>query len=344
MSLHPNDFIFGASTIGANIPDPDNARVLTDRDRIAQIINMGILCEQLGIDAFAIGESHEANFVTQAHTVMLAALAAATAQIKLFSSVSVLSTQDPVRVYEDFSTLSLLFPKRVNPVVGRGSRLGSYQLFNVNEAFYDDIFREKLNLLLAINSAGINKSPLTWQGKYRSNINNLPVLPYCDTGLNIWHAVGGSPESVLSAAKHGLPMMLTTLAGPNSSYARMIDYYRENFVASDILQRPKVITTSWFFAAESDEQAVTEFYPYFKNMNKYLRGSDVTIDFLYNCLDVNNSMMIGSIETITNKLRTQYELFNHDGFMAHLDTGCSQEEVITKNIYFFRDIINTLKK
>lgn len=301
---------------------------------------MATQAEAEGLDVFALGESHQPGFVASAHTVILGAIAQATWNIKLASSVTVLSTLEPVRVFEDFATLDLISDGRVEIVAGRGSRLGSFDLLGYPVEDYEALFEEKLDLFMRLNAAGAAQSALNWQGKYRAPLVDAMVFPRPLNGkLKLWHAVGGHSRSAISAARKGLPMVLTTLAGPSANFKQAIDAFRDAGAAHVAGNDPAITTTSWFHCAETDAQAVEEFYPYFNGMMKELRSDSVPIEFLRRSLAIEDAMMIGSPATIIAKLKYQHRLYRQQRFLAHVDTGALPDQLIRRNIDLLAKVI-----
>ncbi|BAN48874.1 LLM class flavin-dependent oxidoreductase [Metapseudomonas resinovorans] len=341
MSSTTPSFKVGISSIGAHLTDPLTNTKVTEQARIRQLIDMAVQAEAGGLDSYALGESHERGFVSAAHTVILGAIAQATRRITLKSSVTVVSTLDPVRVFEDFATLDLISNGRAQIVAGRGSRIGGFGLLGYSPEDYEALFDEKLDLLTAINRACEAGESLNWQGKFRAPLRNAHFYPRPANGkLPIWHAVGGHSSSAIAAAKRGLPMVLTTLAGDSRSFKQPIDAYRKTAEAAGhaALDMP-IVTTSWFHTANTDEQAVQEFYPYFNGMMKELRANSVPIEFLRESLDVSNAMMIGSAQTIIDKLKYQYRLYRQQQFLAHVDTGALPAELVSNNIDVLAKVI-----
>jgi len=198
---------FGLYSLGDHVMNPFNGEHISAEQRIQEIIEASKLADEAGIDVFAVGESHQRYFAFQGHTVILGAIAQATKNIKIASSATVLSVADPVRVYEDFSTIDLISHGRAEIVAGRGSRVGAYDLFGYDLKDYEELFVEKLDLLMQLN----RDRSITWQGKFRSSLKNAEILPQPQSGsLPIWRAVGGPPESAIKAGGAGIPMMLTT--------------------------------------------------------------------------------------------------------------------------------------
>ncbi|WP_313467847.1 LLM class flavin-dependent oxidoreductase, partial [Carnobacterium sp.] len=266
-----NGMEFGLYSLGDHIMNPLTGSRISAQERIQQLIEMSQLAEQAGIDVFSVGESHQTYFASQAHTVILSAIAQATKTIKLSSSATVLSVLDPVRVYEDFATIDLISNGRAEIVAGRGSRVGAHQLFGVDLQDYEEIYEEKLELLKLINE----NERVTWQGNFRAPLQNAEILPRPLTGsLPIWRAVGGPPSSAIKAGYMGLPMMLTTLGGPAMNFKHSVDAYRETARQSgfDPAGLP-VATTSLFYVADSTKEALQEMYPHLNGGFQAIRGT-----------------------------------------------------------------------
>ncbi|AHG20458.2 luciferase [Chania multitudinisentens RB-25] len=341
MSNSKLPFKIGISSIGAHLTNPLTGKKSTEQERVRHLIDMAIQAEAAGLDIYALGESHEQGFVSAAHTVMLSAAAQATKNITLMSSVTVISTLDPVRVFEDFATLDLISNGRTEIVVGRGSRIGGFGLLGYSPNDYEALFDEKLELLTAINEASEKQQPINWHGRFRSSLTNARIYPQpLDGKLKIWHAVGGHSSSAIAAANRGLPMVLTTLAGSSLNFKTTIDAYRRAAVAAGYqAQDMPITTTSWFHTAQSDAQAVEEFYPYFNGMMRELRSDSASIDFLHHSLAVDNAMMIGSPKTILAKMKYQYQLYRQQQFLAHVDTGALPPDLVKNNIEVLANVI-----
>jgi len=341
MNNNKSHFKIGISSIGAHLTDPTTGKKTTEQERVRNLIDMAVQAEAAGLDIYALGESHEKGFVSAAHTVILGAVAQATKNITLMSSVSVISTLDPVRLFEDFSTLDLISNGRAEVVAGRGSRIGGFGLLGYSPNDYEALFDEKIELLTTLNEATAQQQPVNWQGKFRAPLSNARIYPRPLNGkLKIWHAVGGHSSSAIAAANRGLPMVLTTLAGSSLNFKAAVEAYRRAAVAAGHqLKDMPVTTTSWFHTAKTDEQAVKEFYPYFNGMMNELRSDSVPIDFLYQSLAVDNAMMIGAPETILAKMKYQYQLYQQQQFLAHVDTGALPFALVQNNIDVLANVI-----
>src|SRR6476659_4855384 len=214
----------GIYTFAETTPDPRTGRTVTPAERLADLMEEIELADQVGLDVFGVGEHHRPEFAVSSPAVVLAAGAERTKRIRLTSAVSVISSDDPVRVFQEFSTLDLLSGGRAEIMAGRGSFIESFPLFGYSLDDYDTLFEEKLELLLKINK----ENPITWKGKFRPALNNQQVLPRADNDqLNIWIAVGGTPESVLRAGKHGLPVIFAIIGGDPKQFKPLFEYYKK---------------------------------------------------------------------------------------------------------------------
>ena len=338
-----NGMEFGLYSLGDHIMNPLTGNRISAQERIQQLIEMSQLAEQAGIDVFSVGESHQTYFASQAHSVILSAIAQATKTIKISSSATVLSVLDPVRVYEDFATIDLISNGRAEIVAGRGSRVGAHQLFGVDLQDYEEIYEEKLELLKLINE----NERVTWQGNFRAPLQNAEILPRPLNGsLPIWRAVGGPPSSAIKAGYMGLPMMLTTLGGPAMNFKHSVDAYRETARQSgfDPAGLP-VATTSLFYVADSTKEALQGMYPHINGGFQAIRGTGYPKQQFAQATDYRDALMVGSTDQIIEKILYQYELFGMQRFMAQIDFGGVPFDKLMKNIELIgNDIIPAIKK
>ena len=232
---------------------------LTDKDAMAQLLERMVHADRSGLDVFGIGEHHRKGFLDSAPAMILAAAAAQTERIRLTSAVTVLSAADPVRVFQSFATLDLISAGRAEMVVGRGSFIDAYPLFGYDLEDYDELFAEKLGLLLEIRE----KEFVTWKGRFRPPLQNQPVYPRpLQERIPIWLGVGGTPESFVRAGSLGLPLMVAIIGGETHRFRPLIDLYREAGKKAGF--RPDQLTVglhSLGYVAGTTEQAVEEFYP-----------------------------------------------------------------------------------
>lgn len=329
--LDPNKGLeFGIYTLGDHLPDPNTGKVISAQERIKQIIEYAKLAEQAGLDFFSIGESHQEYFATQAHTVVLAAVAQATRTIKLGSSATIISTSDPVRVYEDFATIDLISGGRAELVAGRASRVGLFDLLGYNIRDYEELFEEKFDLLLQINEQPV----VNWEGEYRAPLRNAKVLPRPQDGsLPIWRAVGGGAASAIKAGYAGVPMYMAHLGGPASAFKQTVDAYRHS--ARQAGHNPEelpIATAGFFYAAETSRQALEELYPYINEGMKKTNGQGFYKQLFMQGADPHHIMNVGSPEQIIEKILYQHELFGHQRYIAQIDFGGMPFDKLQRNL------------
>src|SRR5205807_2288621 len=234
----------------------DLASGVSPEQRMHQLLEEAELADQLGLDVFAVGEHHRPDFLVSAPAVALAAIAAQTQQIRLSSAVTVLSSDDPVRVFEQFAHVELISAGRAEIMAGRGSFIESFPLFGYDLRDYDELFSEKLELLLAIRDS----ERVTWQGKHRAPLENAVVWPRpVQDPLPIWVAVGGSPESVVRAAMLGLPLTLAIIGGQTARFRPFVDLYRHTWAEAGQEGEPRIAINTHAFVAQSRRDADAAF-------------------------------------------------------------------------------------
>lgn len=334
---------FGLYSLGDHIINPLTGERLSAQKRIRQLIEMAQLAEDAGIEVFSVGESHQKYFISQAHTVILSAIAQATKKIKLASSATVLSVLDPVRVFEDFATLDLISNGRAEIIAGRGSRVGAHNLFGVDLRDYEEIFEEKLDLLMRINE----EERVTWSGRFRAPLQNEEIIPRPLGGsLPIWRAVGGPPASAIKAGAMGIPMMLTTLGGPAMNFKPSVLAYKQ--MAGQNGHNPDKLpigTTSLFYVAETEKEALQGMYPHLNVGFQAIRGEGYPKRQFAQATDYRDALMVGSTEQIIEKLLYQHELFGMQRFLAQIDFGGVPHDKLMKNIELIgSEIIPAIKK
>ncbi len=334
---------FGIYTLGDHMPDPHTGERISAEQRIQDIVELAKLSEQAGIDFFSVGESHQEYFATQAHSIVLAAIAQATSKIKIGSSSTIISTSDPVRVYEDFATIDLISNGRTEIVAGRASRIGLYELLGYHVRDYEELFEEKFDLLLKINEEDV----VNWSGEFRAPLHNARVIPRPKNGsLPIWRAVGGTPASAMKAGYAGVPMMLATLGGPADIFGRMIDAYRETAKNSGFNPATlPVATTGLFYAAESTQEAMRDMYPHVNEGLKLANGQGFSKQTFAQGADKRNVINVGSPQEIIEKILYQHELFGHQRYLAQIDFGGMPFNKVMKNIELIgTEILPAIKK
>ncbi|MBV6682693.1 LLM class flavin-dependent oxidoreductase [Rossellomorea marisflavi] len=333
----------GLYSIGEHLRNPMNGDYISAQQRIRELIETAAYADEAGLDVFAVGESHQRLFTTQAHTVILGAIAQATKNIKIASSATVLSTSDPVRVYEDFATIDLISNGRAEIVAGRGSRAGAYELFGYDIEDYEDLFEEKIELLMQLN----REENVTWEGRFRAPLRKATILPQPLRGsMPIWRAVGGPPESAIKAGKAGVPMMLTTLGGPSTGFLPAVEGFRNaaREAGHDPASLP-LATAGFLYTAKDSQTALREFYPHLNSAMIQLKGGGYPQDQFAAATDHRDALMIGSPQQIIEKILYQYELYGHQRFLGEIDLGGIPLDQIKKNIELIAtDIMPAVKK
>jgi len=334
---------FGIYTLGDHLPDPVTGERISAEQRIHEIIEYAKLADQAGIDFFSVGESHQDYFATQAHAVVLGAIAQATKKIKIGSSSTIISTSDPVRVYENFATIDLISGGRAEIIAGRASRIGLFDLLGYNLRDYEELFEEKFDLLLKINEEEI----VNWKGNFRAPLTNAKILPRPKNGsLPIWRAVGGTAASAMKAGYAGVPMFMAHLGGPAAIFKRTIDAYRESAQASGFNPAELPVTTAGFFyTAESTQQALRELYPRINEGMKKTNGQGFSKQLFAQGADPHSIINVGSPQQIIEKILYQYELFGHQRYIAQIDFGGMPFDKVMKNVEVIgTEIVPAIKK
>ncbi|MEW2491268.1 LLM class flavin-dependent oxidoreductase [Streptomyces sp. NPDC048411] len=292
---------FGLDTFGDRGAD-EQGRPLSHAQTIRDVVEQGVLADQVGVDVFSIGEHHTEDFPMPAGDVVLGAIAARTERIRLGSAVTVLSSDDPVRVFQRYSTLHALSGGRAEVVLGRGSSTESFPLFGYDLADYDVLFDEKARLFAQIRNGG----PITWEGTTRAALTDQDIVPFTENGpLPTWIGVGGNPQSVLRAAKLDFPLLLAVIGGNPLRFKPFTQLYRG--VRADIgrPQLPIGLHTPGHIAA-TDEEAFEQFIPRMQEMMRRLvpsRGFRVpTIEQFRNEVGSSGALYVGSPETVARKI------------------------------------------
>src|SRR6202171_6289772 len=253
--------VFGLDTFGDTTNDAEG-RPLSHAKTIRDLVEQGVSADQLGVDFFGIGEHHTDDWPMPAADVVLAAIAARTNRIRLGSAVTVLSSDDPVRVFQRYSTLDAISGGRAEVILGRGSSIDSFPLFGYDLADYEDLFEEKVNLFAALIKGG----PVTWEGKTRPSLSNQDVVPHTAAGpFPTWIGVGGSPESVLRAARYGFSLMLAIIGGSPARFAPFSQLFRQALDSFGRAARPGGVHAPGHVAA-TDEKAREEFWPRYREV------------------------------------------------------------------------------
>lgn len=313
----------GLYTFAETTPDPATGRTMSARQRLRDLLEEIELADQVGLDVYGVGEHHRPDFVVSAPAVVLAAAAARTSRIRLTSAVTVLSSDDPVRVFQDFATLDLLSGGRAEIMAGRGSFIESFPLFGYDLDDYDALFAEKLDLLLALRAG----ERVTWTGRHRAPIRELGVYPRpIQEPLPVWIAVGGTPQSVVRAATLGLPLALAIIGGTPERFVPLVELYRDaaRRAGHDPARLPVSINAHAFVADRSQDAADAFFPSYAEAMSRIgrERGWPPTTRQQFDALrSPRGALLVGSPQEVIDKILHQHELFAHDRFLAQLTVG-----------------------
>ncbi|MGW1344350.1 LLM class flavin-dependent oxidoreductase [Kribbella sp. NPDC002412] len=294
------DVVFGLDTFG-DIPEDDAGVPVTDAAAIRQVVEEAVLADELGVDAIALGEHHRPEYSISTPETVLAGIASRTSRIKLGSGVTVLSSDDPVRVYQRFATVDALSNGRAEVILGRGSFTESFPLFGYDLKDYDVLFEEKLQLFVEL----LDEKPVTWSGTTRAALENADVYPKTESGrLTTWVGVGGSPQSVVRTAYYGLPLMLAIIGGAPDRFAPYLDLYRRAAEQYGTVAHP-VGMHSPGFIADTDEDAKELFWPRYKVMRDRigaLRGWPPVKRQEFDSEVAHGSMYVGSPETVARRI------------------------------------------
>lgn len=337
---------FGISTFGEIEPDNVTGKATNAHERVQQLLQQAKLADELELDVFALGEHHRADYVVSSPEIILAAAAAITQHIKLASAVTVLSSADPVRVFQNFASLDLVSNGRAEIIAGRGSFIESFPLFGYDLKDYDELFIEKLDLLLNINQHEI----VSWKGTHRASIQNLGVYPRpYQQQIPIWIAVGGTPSSVVRAGSLNLPLTIAILGGSPLQFTSLTNLYRDAAKkAGHNVNELKLCINEHLYLADTSEQGRNEFFPvYEKLMNRIgkERGwgklSKAHFDDL---CEPDGPLLVGSPKEIISKLVYQYKLFNNTRFLAQIIFGDMDPEKLLHSIELFgKEVVPAVK-
>lgn len=305
--------------------------------RLPELIEEIKLMDETGLDFYGIGEHHRPDYAVSVPEIVLAAAATVTKNIKLGSAVSVLSSSDPVKLYQSFATLDLISKGRAELVAGRGSFIESFPLFGYNLQDYDELFEEKLDLLLQIN----DNNPITWKGKFRPALKEQPVLPRAvNDKLDIWVAVGGTPESVLRAAKAGLPVIFAIIGGSPAQFKPLFNYYKEVYQHYEHdMEKFRVGVHMHAFFGDNNQQVADEYYPVYSAQMDRIGRSRGWPPYQKQQFDMGRKpgghLIIGDASEAIDKILQLQEMFGLTRFSAHMDVGGPSHASLMKSIELF---------
>jgi len=324
---------FGLGTFG-DVTVDESGTPLSQAQVIRNVVAEGVLADKIGIDYFGVGEHHRDDFAITAPETVLAALAVATENIHLGSAVTVLSSDDPVRVYERFATVDALSNGRAEIILGRGSFTESFPLFGYNLNDYETLFSEKLDLFSEL----IKEQPVTWKGTLRAALNDQEVFPRTESGkLNTWIGVGGSPESVVRAARYGMPLVLAIIGGQPERFAPYAELFHRALAELGQPDLPIAVHSPGYIT-DSDDQVVDELWPHYRVMRDRIgreRGWPVSTEEEFLGEVQHGSMYAGSPETVAQKMAKTISALGIQRFDMKYSAGTLPHERMMRSIELY---------
>ena len=328
---------FGIYTF-ADMPNADSLKKGADTQlRIKNLLEEIRVADELGLDVFGIGEHHRPDYAVSSPAVILAAAAVTTKQIKLTSAVTVLSSDDPVRVFQQFATVDQLSGGRAEIMLGRGSFIESFPLFGYDLQDYDELFIEKLDLLLELNK----NEKISWKGNFRPSIDGIGVYPrpFHDT-LPIWIAAGGTPASAVRAAKLGLPLALAIIGGAPEQFVPFIQLYKDSALkAGTKAENLQLGINSHVYIAGDSQKAGDEFYPSYAGVMNRIGKERGWQPLSRQQFDYSRSergaLLVGSPQQVVEKILYEHELFGHTRFLAQMSLGDMPHDKILRSMELF---------
>ncbi|MDT3382167.1 LLM class flavin-dependent oxidoreductase [Labrys neptuniae] len=331
----------GLYTFAETTADPATDTVISAQERIANLMEEVELADQIGLDVFGIGEHHRPDFAASTPAVLLAAAAMRTKRIRLTSAVTVLSSDDPVRVFQEFSTVDLLSGGRAEILAGRGSFIESFPLFGYDLKDYDSLFAEKLDLLLKIRE----QTTLSWQGEHRASLDRQSIYPRpVQQPLPVWVGVGGNPQSVIRAGTLGLPMALAIIGGEPARFKPLVDLYREaaRRAGHDPARLPVSINSHGYIGEDGD-RAADEIFPYYVDVMGRIgreRGWPPLSRAQFEASRApQGSDFVGDPSAVIDKILAEHELFRHQRFLIKFSMGSIPHAKMMKSIELFGTVV-----
>ncbi len=331
----------GIYTFAETPPDGGAGPARSAAQRLRELLEEIELADQLGVEVYGVGEHHRPDYVVSSPAVVLAAAAERTKNIRLTSAVTVLSSDDPIRVFQQFATLDLLSNGRAEIMAGRGSFIESFPLFGYDLNDYNALFAEKLELLLQLRA----RERVTWRGTTRPALNDLGVYPRpLQETLPVWVAVGGTPQSAVRAGTLGLPMALAIIGGLPEQFVPLVDLYRDaGHRAGHPESQLKVSINSHLYVADDSRQASDEFFPGYAAIMSRIgreRGWPPLSRQQFEAgRTLRGALFVGSPQEIIDKIMYQYELFGHDRFLAQISVGVMEHSKIMSAIERFGTLV-----
>ncbi|WP_420148188.1 LLM class flavin-dependent oxidoreductase [Spirosoma sp.] len=322
MTINHRNLEFGLDTFGDLAFDDTTKERISYSESLRNIVAEGKLADEVGLDVFALGEHHRPDFIISAPEVILAAAASITKNIRLSSAVTVLSSADPVRTFQNFASLDLISNGRAEIMAGRGSFIESFPLFGYDLKDYDELFTEKLDMLLKINQ----QVEVNWAGKHRASLHGEGIYPRpYQESIPVWLAVGGTPASAVRAGTLNLPMTVAILGGPPDRFVPFVNLYRQaaERAGHDVAQLQLAIN-SHFYMADDSQQASDDFYPPYELLMNRVgreRGWSPMTRMQFEQMRQYGPLMVGSPQQIIDKILYFHELFGNTRYLAQLVGG-----------------------
>ena len=327
----------GINTFGDAIFDPQTGKTISHGERLRNLVEEIELADKVGLDIFTVGEHHREDYAVTSPDVVLAAAASRTKNIRLSSGVTVLSSDDPVRVYERFSTLDGISGGRAEIMAGRGSFIESFPLFGYDLNDYNELFDEKLDLLLTLQKGG----KINWNGNMRESLQNVEIFPKSvQDEIPIWIASGGTPQSAARAAQLGLPLVLAIIGGSPFQFSRVVDFYKQMGIkAGHSEDKLKVATNSHGFVWDTDQEAKDMFFPAISqsmtNIGRERGWGAYSRDNYERMIEPDGALYIGSPETVAAKIIELKKLMGIDRFTLQTPVGTMPHDQVLRTIELF---------
>jgi probable LLM family oxidoreductase len=329
MALHIE---LGLDTFGDIMNGPDG-QPLSHAQVLRNVVDQAVLADEVELDFFGVGEHHRADFAISAPEVLLGAIAGRTRRIRLGTAVTVLSSDDPIRVFQRFATLDAVSQGRAEVILGRGSFTESFPLFGYDLNDYEELFEEKLDLFVEL----LKQKPVTWQGRTRTPLRNQSVFPPTEQGLVTWIGVGGSPQSVVRAARYGLPLMLAIIGGNPVRFTPYVELFHRALNELGMPEKP-VGVHSPGYVAETDEQAREEFFPDYKRMRDRIgaeRGWPPMSRAEFDQEASGGSLYVGSPETVARRIAATVKALSVTRFHLKYSAGPLAHDKLSRCVELF---------
>lgn len=342
----PKRIEFGIGMFGDLAFDPGKRTFQSPKERLKEMIEEVRLADELGLDCFVLGEHHRPDYAVSSTEIVLSALSTVTRNIKLGSGVTVLSSTDPVKVYQDYVTLDLLSNGRGEIMAGRGSFTESFPLFGYDLNDYNELFTEKLDLLLLLNKEEI----IHWEGKFRAPIQDQVIYPRPERELPVWIAVGGTPSSIERAGRLGLPIIFAIIGGRLSQFKPLVDYYKEVYRhyghPEDKMQ---IGIHSHTFVTDSQDYLLENYFPHYAaqmdRIGKSRGWQPYTQAQFRGGMSNEGALFMGYIESVKEKITGLIEMFGITRFVAHIDVGAPSHDEIMRCIELYAtEVVPEIKK